>query len=82
MPKEQAIRAQKAQLALKNAIMYYIVRMRESRKVPKLQDILENAIRQQQKQKSERRKRRQTLKIDDLAQEKSQLTEVQFESIR
>lgn len=41
LDRETSKRAQRAMLALKNAVMYYIVKAREARKVPKLQEILE-----------------------------------------
>jgi hypothetical protein len=40
MKDDEALHIQRIILKLKNAIMYYIVRNREQRKVPKLSDIL------------------------------------------
>jgi hypothetical protein len=41
MKDDDALHIQRLILKLKNAIMYYIVRGRELRKVPKLKDILD-----------------------------------------
>ena len=41
---------------LKNIIMLQIMRNKETRKVPKLKDILNNAIARTQKEQSEKRK--------------------------
>ena len=58
LDRDTSKRAQKAMLALKNAVMYYIVKAREARKVPKLQEILEQAVARQKRLKEERRKKR------------------------
>jgi len=69
-------------LALKNAIMYYIVKARDARKVPKLQEILEQAIERQKRIKEESRKRRQNMTLDQLEPHANYLTDEQFEAIR
>jgi len=56
MKDDEALHIQRIILQLKNAIMYYIVRNREQRKVPKLSEILQQAIEKQKKEKEERRR--------------------------
>ena len=43
------MRVQRAVTKLKNAVMYYLIKNREQRKVPKLKDIIEQAIAKQKK---------------------------------
>ena len=49
---------------LKNAVMYYLIKNREQRKVPKLKDIIEQAIAKQKKQNEEKRKRRENISLE------------------
>ena len=51
-------------LKLKNAVMYYLIKNRETRKVPKLKDIIEQAINKQKMQNEERRKKRENLTLE------------------
>lgn len=41
MKDQQALHVQRTIVKLKNAIMYYVLRNREQRKVPKLKDIID-----------------------------------------
>ena len=78
---EEALHVQRLILKLKNAIMYYIVRNREERKVPKLSDILHQAIEKQKKEKEERRRQKQNMTLENLEPEASNLTSSQYEQI-
>lgn len=51
-------------LKLKNAIMYYIIRNREQRKVPKLKEIVQTAIETQKKKNEDRRRKKENLSLD------------------
>ena len=53
---EEAIRASKLSQTLKNIIMKVIIRNRETRKVPKLKDILNEAINSFKKRQAAKRR--------------------------
>ena len=59
---EEAQRASKLSQKLKNVIMQAIIKNRETRKVPKLKDILNDAINRQQKEQAAKRKDREKAK--------------------
>ena len=56
---DEAIRASQLSQKLKNVIMQMIIKNRETRKVPKLKDILTGAINRQQKEQAAKRKDRE-----------------------
>ena len=60
----EALRVQRAVTKLKNAVMYYLIKNREQRKVPKLKDIIEQAIAKQKKQNEEKRKRKENITLE------------------
>ena len=53
------MQASKLSQKLKNVIMQMIIKNRETRKVPKLKDILQGAISRQQKEQAAKRKERE-----------------------
>lgn len=81
---EEAMRASKLSQKLKNIIMLVIIKNRETRKVPKLKDILNDAILRQQKEQAAKRKDRERSKdITKLLSEslKPHMNEGQYEMV-
>ena len=53
---EEAVRASQLSQKLKNVIMQFILKNRETRKVPKLKDILNEAIERQNREQAAKRR--------------------------
>lgn len=61
--------------------MYFITKNRETRKVPKLKDILGAAIKKQQEEQTNKRNRKKAFTLDDLNAKDTYLTPEQYVSI-
>jgi hypothetical protein len=68
-------------LKLKNAVMFYLLKNREQRKVPKLKDIISQAIAKQKQQNEEKRKRREKLSLTTGPEDK-QMTEANQKQLK
>lgn len=69
-------------LKLKNTIMYFITKNRETRKVPKLKDILGAAIKKKQEEQANKRNRKKAFTLDDLNSKDTYLTPEQYINIQ
>ena len=78
MTTEESERGRRALLALKNAIFFFILKNREERKVPKLRDVLNQAIERQKRAKEAMRKKINSITLDTLDTTDMYLTEDQF----
>ena len=74
--------------ALKNSVVYYLLKNRKDRKVKNLKKILEEFIRKKNKQKETQRKKKRELeeldldeKLERLIDDDKVLTEIQYENV-
>ena len=75
--------------ALKNSVVYYLLKNRKDRKVKNLKKILEEFIRKKNKQKETQRKKKRELeeldldeKLERLIDDDKVLTEIQYENVQ
>lgn len=78
---EKAVRLQRSVIKLKNVIMYYVLRNREERKVPKLKDIIEQAKTLAAAQNEAMRRRRENMNLDNLKSDSQYMDENQAQQI-
>mmetsp|Transcript_69008 Transcript_69008/g.95574 ORF Transcript_69008/g.95574 Transcript_69008/m.95574 type:complete len:97 (-) Transcript_69008:90-380(-) len=62
--------------------MYFITKNRETRKVPKLKDILGAAIKKKQEEQANKRNRKKAFTLDDLNSKDTYLTPEQYINIQ
>lgn len=79
--KEQAYR-DKLTVKLKNAIMYYIVKTREKKRIPNFTEILNMAINKKKREMQAARRKQQEFDLDQLGTDDAFLTDEQFSLIK